>query len=180
MSAPAPSRVDEDGFRALFEAHTSFVLRSVRHLGAREADALDLAQEVFTVAHEKRAQLDRPDGARSWLYRICFGVVRNHQRRAQVRREVPTAAPAARETQPPAPDPVERSQQRARLRQVLAALDEDKRAVLVAHAIEEIPMRDVADALSIPLKTAYSRLYAAKRAAAAAYEALEAGHRGER
>lgn len=160
-------------FRALFEEHVSFVLRSVRHLGARDADALDLAQEVFTVAYEKQDQLVRPDGARSWLYRICFLVVRNHQRRAQVRREVPSASPAAGETQPVAPDPVERAQQRARLSAVLAALDEGKRAVLVAHAIEEIPMREVAEALSIPLKTAYSRLYAAKREAAAAYAAQE-------
>jgi RNA polymerase sigma-70 factor (ECF subfamily) len=171
-SSPAATCPD-DGFRAFFEEHVSFVLRTVRHLGAREADGLDLTQEVFAVAYEKHAELDRPDGARSWLYRICFLVVRNHQRRAQVRREIPTATPAATRTQPPAPDPVERTQQRAQLRCVLAALDEEKRAVLVAHAIEEIPMKEVAASLSIPLKTAYSRLYAAKRAAAAAYAKLE-------
>ncbi len=154
--------------------HAPFVMRSVRHLGAREADVLDLTQEVFILAYDKRAELTRPAGVRSWLYRIAFGIVRNHQRRAHVRREVPTDAPAQATACTPE-DPVERAQDRDRLRLVLAELDEVKRAVLVAHAIEELPMKEVAAAMGIPLKTAYSRLYAARREAAAAF----ARHEGQ-
>lgn len=156
-------------FGDLFEAHAPFVMRSVRHLGARDADVLDLTQEVFLVAYDKRASLVRPEGVRSWLYRIAFGVVRNHQRRAQVRREVPTDAPALDTVTVTPADPVERAQNRTRLLRVLGELDETKRAVLVAHVIEEIPIKEVAAALGIPLKTAYSRLYAARREAAAAF-----------
>lgn len=157
-------------FLAIFESivltHSSFVLRCVRHLGGREADALDLAQEVFLIAYEKRAQLTRPEGVRSWLYRICFGVVRNHQRKAHVRREV-TGVDVVEGC---VADPTEVQHRRETLARVLAAIQEPARAVLVAHVIEGIPMKDVAQTLDIPLKTAYSRLYAARRAALAAYE----------
>ncbi|NOY93389.1 MAG: sigma-70 family RNA polymerase sigma factor [Deltaproteobacteria bacterium] len=161
-------------FGDLFEAHAAFVFRCVRHLGAREADVPDCAQEVFLVAHQKREQLRESAGARSWLYRICFHVVRNHQRLAHVRRERPSEAPAARLRNPTPADPVERRETRSRLESVLMALDADKRAVLVAHAIEEMSMREIAEALQIPQKTAYSRLYAARRSARAIWEESDA------
>lgn len=167
----APSAATATGvFRDFFEEHADFVWRSVRHLGGRQADVEDLVQEVFIVAHDKRAQLRDAGGARPWLYRICFGVVRNHQRRAQVRREVPTEAPEAVGDLSSTPlDPVERRDTQHALLAVLEQLDPDKRAVLVAQAIGELSMKEIADALSIPLKTAYSRLYAARREAAAAF-----------
>jgi RNA polymerase sigma-70 factor (ECF subfamily) len=158
-------------FRDFFDEHAAFVWRVVRHLGAREADVADLAQEVFLVAHDKRAQLRSLDGARSWLYRIAFGVVRNHQRLAHVRREVPTDAPGEDLAVAGHRDEVANRQV---LRAVLDQLEPDKRAVLVAQAIEEMSMNEIAEALSIPVKTAYSRLYAAQRAAAAAFARLAA------
>lgn len=168
-----PASVTIPTFGDLFEAHAGFVMRSVRHLGARDADVLDLTQEVFALAYDKRSELTRPEGVRSWLYRIAFGIVRNHQRRAQVRREVPTEAPVFDAMGVSTADPVERSQDRARLAWVLSELDEPKRAVLVAHAIEELPLKEIAAALGIPVKTAYSRLYAARREAAAALARLD-------
>jgi DNA-directed RNA polymerase specialized sigma24 family protein len=59
---------------------------------------------------------------------------------------------------------------------MLAALDADKRAVLVAHAIEELSVREIAAALQIPQKTVYSRLYAARRVARALWEQTSAEH----
>jgi RNA polymerase sigma-70 factor (ECF subfamily) len=38
-----------------------------------------------------------------------------------------------------------------------------RRAVLVMHELDEVPMRQVAAALSIPLFTAYSRLRMARK-----------------
>ena len=163
-------------FDEFFEAHAAFVFRTMRYLGVCEADVADCAQEVFLVAHEKREQLRRVSGARSWLYRICFYVVRNHQRRAHVRRERVADAPIARLHAPPSNDPVERDQIQERLMRVLDAMDEDKRAVLVAHSIEEMSVREIAEALELPIKTVYSRLYAARRAARAAWEKLEVHH----
>ncbi len=52
---------------------------------------------------------------------------------------------------------------RATLTQLLDALDEDKRAVLVLYEIEGLSMKEVAEIVDCPLQTAYSRLHAARR-----------------
>jgi RNA polymerase sigma-70 factor (ECF subfamily) len=49
------------------------------------------------------------------------------------------------------------------LDRALAALDDDKRAVFVLFELEQAPMQAVADAVGVPLQTAYARLYAARR-----------------
>jgi len=54
-------------------------------------------------------------------------------------------------------------QARALLDRVLDDLDEDKRAVFVLYEIEELSMNDVAEAVSCPVQTAYSRLHAARK-----------------
>ena len=160
-------------FGEIFEAHAAFVFRSLRHLGVRDADLPDCAQEAFLVAYEKRGQLRKASGIRSWLYRICFHIARNHQRRAHVRRERPMDSPALGSSPSVPVDPVEQGQLQQRLLSILDALDEDKRAVLVAHSIEEMTVREIAEALDLPQKTVYSRLYAARRVARAAWERSE-------
>ena len=49
-----------------------------------------------------------------------------------------------------------------RLLASLDRLDEDKREAFVLFEIEELPLREVAEALGCPLQTAYSRLQAAR------------------
>jgi RNA polymerase sigma-70 factor (ECF subfamily) len=46
----------------------------------------------------------------------------------------------------------------------LANLSEDHRAVLVLHDLEEIPQKDIAEILSIPVGTVKSRLFHARSA----------------
>jgi RNA polymerase sigma-70 factor, ECF subfamily len=41
-------------FRALYDAHFDFVWRSLRRLGVREPDVLDLAQKVFLTTPGRR------------------------------------------------------------------------------------------------------------------------------
>ena len=59
------------------------------------------------------------------------------------------------------------------LGRILDQLDDDKRAVFVLYEIEELTMKDVADAVGCPLQTAYSRLHAARRLVSEALADLE-------
>jgi RNA polymerase sigma-70 factor (ECF subfamily) len=64
-----------------------------------------------------------------------------------------------------------RLQSKQMRRLVLAALDHvplGRRAVLIMHELDDVPMVDVASALKIPRFTAYSRLRKARRELAAA------------
>ena len=69
----------------------------------------------------------------------------------------------------PGPDDALESKQARAV--VLAALDRiplPRRAVLVMHDIDDVPVRQVASVLKIPLFTVYSRLRKARRELAAA------------
>lgn len=155
-------------FDDVFRAHAALVWRTMRRLAAREADAEDLAQEVFVVIHRRLPSFEGRSKLSTWVYGICVNVAADHRRRAHVRREAPTADVPEGAVEPAQADAVARAQARARLDRVIASLDDDKRAVFVLFELEELPMAEVADIVGAPLQTAYARLYAARRAVDAA------------
>jgi RNA polymerase sigma-70 factor (ECF subfamily) len=67
------------------------------------------------------------------------------------------------------------TQHRRLLLEALATIPLDRRAVLIMHEVDETPMRDIAEQLSIPLFTAYSRLRKARRELETALVALLKG-----
>ncbi len=150
-------------FRAIFHAHAPFVWRVLRRLGVAESDVEDVAQETFLVVHRRLADFEGRSQLRTWIYGICIRVASDHRRRAHVRREQATDRPPERVGSAPQPKELEQRQARALLDAALARLDDDKRAVFVLFEIEEVPMKEVAEALGCPLQTAYSRLHAARR-----------------
>lgn len=156
MAPPPP-------FDDVFAAHAPLVWRTMRRLGLREADAEDLAQEVFLVVHRKLPEFEGRSKLSTWIYGICVRVAADHRKRAHVRREEATDRVPEPAAAPPQLAAVDRAEARARLDALLGQLDDDKRAVFVLYEIEEQPMAEVALAVGVPLQTAYSRLHAARR-----------------
>lgn len=155
---PAPLRFDE-----VFAAHAPLVWRTMRRLGLREADAEDLAQEVFLVVHRKLPEFEGRSKLSTWIYGICVRVASDHRKRAHVRREAPVSSVPEPEISAPQVRGLAQAEARATLDAVLATLDDDKRAVFVLYEIEELPMVEVARAVGAPLQTAYARLHAGRR-----------------
>jgi RNA polymerase sigma-70 factor (ECF subfamily) len=160
-------------FAEIFREHAPFVWRVLRKLGVREADVPDLCQDVFVVVHRKLGEFEGRAALRTWIYGICARTASDFRRRAHVRREQATDRPPEDRQSAPQPSDLERRRVRALLEDALDALDDDKRAVFVLYEIEELSMSEVAEALSVPLQTAYSRLYAARREMAARFLAHE-------
>lgn len=100
---------------------------------------------------------------RTWVYGICVRVASNHRRRAYVRRERSVSEPPEQAQEPDQPRALEEGMGWPTLRRLLDTLDADKRDVFVLYELEELPMREVAEACGCPLQTAYSRLHAARR-----------------
>ncbi len=138
----------------------------MRHFGIREADLPDITQEVFLVAHRKLADFQGRSSIKTWLYGICLRTASDYRRKAYNRREVAVEALPEQAAEPPQPQAVERKQLRQRIQALLDALDDDKREVFVLYEIEELPMKQIAEVVGVPLQTAYSRLHAARRALA--------------
>jgi RNA polymerase sigma-70 factor (ECF subfamily) len=141
-------------------------------MGLSPVDADDLCQEVFVVLYRRFAEIDTSRPLRPWVYGVAIRLASEHRRRLRFgqghRESADASAPAVQH------DELERRQLRDLLHQAVARLDETKRAVFVLHELEELSMTEIAEAISCPLQTAYSRLHAARREVRAFFARLEA------
>jgi RNA polymerase sigma-70 factor, ECF subfamily len=158
-------------FRAVFDRYENFVLRTLRRFGVPSSDLHDICQNTFVVIHRKLPDFDGRASIRTWIYAICVRTALAHRRslRARARREEPCENPEPY-TLHAAPDSTRQDRDLdarravAAVESLLAALDDDKRRVVVLHEFEGLSMAEIASALGCPLQTAYSRLHAARKA----------------
>jgi RNA polymerase sigma-70 factor (ECF subfamily) len=167
---------DVSGFRTLFEEQFSYVWSVLLRLGVHADDVEDLAHEVFLNVYRRLSEYDPSRPPRPWLFGFALRVASTHRRRAHRRHEVVGAeAPSrAREGSPPADEQLARHEDRSLLLRALDELDLDRRAVLVLHEWDGAAIPEVAEALGIPLNTAYSRLRLAREELAATVKRLAA------
>ncbi len=143
----------ESAYAELFAAHFTGLVRLAGLLGADDPE--DVAQEAFVRLHTHRATLRDPGAAPAWLIRTVVNLTRSRRRRLGLaRRRTPheiATAPAAETTA------VERAEHRA----VLAALERlttRQRQVLVLRYWSDLPLRDIAATLGLPVGTVKSNL----------------------
>ena len=149
---------DHDAFSRLVESHFDRVLRMARAITGNEADARDATQEAFVAVWRGLPGLRDADRFEPWLHQVLRNRCRDLLRRRGRVREIAIADHDAI-----APDPGD-----ARIEQtaVLAAFDRlsvDDRRILALHHLEGRPLAEVARDLGIPVGTAKSRLFAARR-----------------
>jgi RNA polymerase sigma-70 factor, ECF subfamily len=162
----------------LFRTRAQFVWRVVTAHGVAVADAPDAAQEVFVIAFDKLGEFDASRGSLdTWLYGIAARVAANHRRKAHVRRETPGEPPDTADHADPG-DGIDRARLLTRLDQALAAMEPAKRDVFVMFEIAGLTMHEIAHGAGCNLKTAYGRLYAARRELAAQFGSTVTGERG--
>jgi RNA polymerase sigma-70 factor (ECF subfamily) len=157
LKVEAPARPT---FRAVFEGESSYVWNTLKRLGVRDRDLEDLTQEVFLVVFRRLGDYDPARPLRPWLFGIAYREAQNHRRRQR---------PVVPQDLEQTPDGAPTAEQRLALRQAqeivlqaLDAIDLDRKAILIAHDIDEQPIPAVAQELGIPLNTAYSRLRLAR------------------
>lgn len=154
---PAPDL----SFAEIFRQHARYLWRALLGLGVRAADVDDVCQEVLLVVHRRLPEFDGR-ALRSWLYAICLRVASEYRRSARVRREIVVGELPETQTEESQVEAVFTSELCEHLLLSLDQLDEDKRAAFVLYEIEELSLREVAEAIGCPLQTAYSRLQAAR------------------
>ncbi|MCB9549953.1 MAG: sigma-70 family RNA polymerase sigma factor [Myxococcales bacterium] len=162
-------------FRALYDAGFRHVWLTLRRLGVAERDLEDAAHEVFVVVHRRLADYDPARPLRPWLTGIAWRVAADERRRARHHREQLGVDPA---TACPAPGPeqaVAAEEARALVHRALQTLDLDRRVVFVMAELDGATAPEIAEALGIPLNTAYSRLRVARQRFADAVRRLRGG-----
>lgn len=156
----AEARDRPEPFEALFRREVGYVCGVLRRLGVREPDIEDVAQELFLRVHRKLDTFDSSRPLRPWLFGFAYRSASEY-RRSPRHRALPLDGDAS-EAAVDVDEPGEASARRALVAEALDSLDLDRRAILVGFELDELPMKDMAATMGIPLNTAYSRLRLAR------------------
>ncbi|MBP90843.1 MAG: hypothetical protein CMJ64_29725 [Planctomycetaceae bacterium] len=155
-SSGLPAMLD---IRQIIEANYAAVYGYAYRLARNAADAEDVTQQAFLIAHQKMHQIREAEKADRWL----FAVVRSCFLKSR-RRKWP--APAANlelnvnEIPESLTDHSEVDEEL--LRNSLDELPDDSRIVLAMFYFEDMSYKEIAAELSIPIGTVMSRLARAK------------------
>jgi RNA polymerase sigma-70 factor (ECF subfamily) len=163
---------DPHGFNKLYQSHHQKVRSTLYQLCG--SDGLDdLVQDVFLRAWKGLAKFRHSAQFSTWLYRIAFNVA-SDRRKALAKMRSRNISVEDDQLENLADDAIAReSDGQPSLTQMhyqdlmqrgLAKLSEDHRAVLVLNDLEELPQKDIAEILSIPVGTVKSRLFHARSA----------------
>ncbi len=151
---------DRQSFRLLYRRHQQRV-RQILYQLCDPPTLDDLVQDVFLRAWRGLPKFRQSSQFSTWLYRIAWNVATDRrQTLARDRSRLQTIAHSI-DTQHDDPDLIQLHYQDL-VRKGLSALSEEHRSVLVLHDLEELPQKDVAEILEIPVGTVKSRLFHAR------------------
>jgi RNA polymerase sigma factor (sigma-70 family) len=151
---------DRHSFRLLYRRHQQRV-RQILYQLCDLPTLDDLVQEVFLRAWKGLPKFRQSSQFSTWLYRIAWNVASDRrQTLAQDRSRLQTIAQSI-SSQHEDPDIMQLHYQDL-VRKGLISLSEDHRSVLVLHDLEELPQKEVAEILEIPVGTVKSRLFHAR------------------
>jgi RNA polymerase sigma-70 factor (ECF subfamily) len=151
----------DDACLDAFQRELDYIYRTFRRLGTPRSEVEDLTQDLFLVLDRVWDDYDPERPLRPYLFGIAFRIAAAHQRKR--RREVRYGAFAVADPGPGPYDLFESNQSRALLLEALEQVPLPRRAVLIMHELDHVPVADVASLLSIPLFTVYSRLRKGRR-----------------
>lgn len=136
-------------------AHADFVRKLARRLVFDPNNAADVSQQAWVAALEHPPSTGRP--LRPWLHKVVQNLTRNFHRGVQRRRKHEQSE-AAPETIPSTADIIEREETRKQVVQAVVRLEEPYLSAIVLRYYEDLPPREVARRLDVPLDTARSRI----------------------
>jgi len=149
-----------------FDQELSYLFHTLQRLGASPREVEDLAQEVFVVLHRNWPTLDTTRPLRPYLFGVAFRIVSTHRRRRA--RETPYAVLDVEDGALGPEASLQTKESAALLRAALDRVPLPRRAVLIMHDLDDVPVEDIARRLSITRFGTYARLRKARRELAAA------------
>lgn len=145
-------------FRQLYERYGGAVLAMARRRGCPEADAEDIAHEVFSALWNRPPRLESVR-LTTWLYRVTANRVASLHRRHRVRR---LFAERPRGPESGSPSPEGSVEARDLVAAVLGRMSHKKREVLVMFELEELSGAEIAERLGCNESTVFTRLHHAR------------------
>ena len=169
-------RTSDADFNALYERTYGHVWRTLGRAGVlRTAERCELMQDVYLVAHQKRATRNPAASELAWMSTIAWNVARRHRDLMRTRKEQPVDEPdLAEDTASDSASTEDIVAQRRRYLLLMQGLAFERRAVFEMHEVDGFTLEEVAGALGIPVGTAKTRLRAAHADLEAAASRMDA------
>jgi RNA polymerase sigma-70 factor (ECF subfamily) len=158
---------DLDAFTALVGARVAAMTRTAAAILGDETEAHDAVQEALISIWRELPMLRELERFDAWAGRILVNACRHAlKRRVRVRVREITLQPDGVDGSGllAASGRVELLGQEDALTRAFERLDADQRAILVMHHLDDRRLAEIAAALGIPVGTAKSRLFKARRA----------------
>ncbi len=163
---------DRDSFRLLYQRYQTRV-RSTLYQLCGNAILDDLVQEVFLRAWKGLPNLRKTEYFSTWIYRISWNVATDQRRKLAINRdrdygleklshEENEFNPKERLSDAQDTPDLMRLHYQDLVQRGLDNLSFDHRCVLVLHDLEDLPQKQVAKILDIPVGTVKSRLFHAR------------------
>jgi RNA polymerase sigma-70 factor, ECF subfamily len=166
---------DAAAFDTLFRQHVAKVYRQAFHLVGTAAEAEEVVQEVFVTVYEKVHTFRGASALTTWLYRLTMNAALSRLRRRTRRKEIALDdyLPQFREDGHHLVRPVvdwsadleqnlANAQMQHLVRQAIELLPPLDKAVLVLSDFEDVPNRDIAEALGLTVLAVKARLHRAR------------------
>jgi RNA polymerase sigma-70 factor (ECF subfamily) len=156
---------DLGAFEELYQRHASRLYGLACRMVGNPADAEDLLQDAFLLAHRKLDTFKGESTLATWLYRLTMNVCLDHLRSRTSRMgHVTDSYDADREAPPPATSggAAELVVNRLDLERAIGRLPDGCRAAFLLHDVEGFEHREVADILGIAEGTSKSQVHKAR------------------
>ncbi len=159
---------DASSFRHLYQRYQHRVRSTLYKLcGQQFLD--DLVQEVFLKVWKGIPKLKNPSYFGTWIYRITWNVAQDQRKQygqishnqAQIETEQSMKYTSSQITETPN---LLKLHYQDLVKRGLQSLSLEHRAVVVLHDLEDLPQKEVAEILNIPLGTVKSRLFHGRQA----------------
>jgi RNA polymerase sigma factor (sigma-70 family) len=159
------ARGDRDAYADLIAPRVDRALRTARAILGNDAEAHDAAQDAFVAAWINLPRLRDASRFDAWLNRVlvnrCRETLRQRRRSREIRDDVD--APLA--------DFAGGTVETVSVKAAFGRLTVDERTILLLHHLHGLPVDQVARQLDVPVGTAKSRLWHARRSLERALEA---------
>ena len=153
---------DREAFRLLYRRYQKRVRATLYQLcGTQMLD--DLVQEVFLRVWRGLPKLRDISTFSTWLYRISWNVATDRRRQLALNRERLATLPDEQRLAASDPPGLMALHYQELVRRGLDNLSLDHRAVIVLHDLEDLPQKQIAKILEVPVGTVKSRLFHARR-----------------
>ena len=162
-----------DAFDQLVTLYRGKVYSMIVNMIRNDADAWDLAQDVFIKAWKALPKFEARSAFYTWLFRITHNVTYDWMRKKKVRGDAEFDDNLANQAEPGSvttprehgtPDQViSRGELGDRLENAIESLSTDHRAVILLKEVDGLSYQEIADTLDLSMGTVMSRLFYARK-----------------